>query len=411
MRRHSSESYLLSALLSLKDVHAAERLGITPEMFAGYGAEYRFLLSYAKTYGECPSPDTVAQRFPGFVFAPNEDVRFSADDVRADHNRRELAKVVRFTADSLRHGDLDSAMVSWGDFSPSIGTKALRQTLTDPAFLDNYGEHVETIEVPWHSLQGLTGGIGPGQYWTFAARLGVGKSWTALEMARHAAMLGYKVLIWSLEMPEKQCNTRMHALMSPHLGFDYGFHAIKNALISRREYQELLLAIEDNLNGNIFVLDSSHGTITPSVIAAHAEAADLHIVDHIGLMRDSSGARAISDWRVAATVSNELKEIAVSKKTRVLSLSQINREGDTSNWRPPRSKNLSQTDAIGQDSDVVVTAKAFSRSTMTYLLDKNRDGPGDRLFWTNFDVERGRFGEITRDQAVLIKDNEEDVDD
>ena len=411
MRRHSSESYLISALLSLKDVHAAGRLGITPEMFAGYQAEYRFLLSYQQTYGECPSPDALAQRFPSFVFAPNEDVRFSADDVRDEYNRRELAKAVRITADSLRHGDLDTALLAWHGFSPTHGVKALTTTLTDSSFLDTYGQHVETIELPWATLQNLTGGIGPGQFWTFAARLGVGKSWTALEIARHAAMLGYRVIIWSLEMPERQCNTRIHAMMAPHLGFSVGFNELKRGLYPKKDYKALLEAIDDNLNGNIFVMDSSRGMITPATISAHADSADLHIVDHIGLMRSTSGTRGISDWRVIAEISNELKEIAVSKGTRTLALSQINREGDTSNWRPSRSKNLSQTDAIGQDSDVVVTMKKFSQTTMTYLLDKNRDGPADRLWWTHFDPETGRYGEITRDAAEHIKDQEDDLDD
>lgn len=410
MRRHSSEAYLLSALISMKDVHGAARLGITPEMFAGYQAEYRFMLSYAQTYGEAPSPEVMVQRFPGFTFAPNEDVRFSADDVREEFNRRELAKAVRNTVEALRHGDLESALLNWNTYSPAHGVKALRETLTDESFLETYGDHVDSIELPWPTLQALTNGIGPGQFWTAAARLGVGKSWTGLEVARHAAMLGYKVIIWSLEMPERQCNTRIHSMMAPHLGFGVGFNELKSGLYSKREYKELLAAIKDNLNGNIFVLDSSSGTISPATIAAHADAADLHIVDHIGLMRDSSGSRAISDWRVMATVSNELKEIAVAKKTRIFALSQINREGDTSNWRPPRTKNLAQSDAIGQDSDVVLTMKKFSRSTMTYLLDKNRDGPGDRLFWTHFDPEAGRYGEITRDQAEHIKDGEEDFD-
>jgi replicative DNA helicase len=148
----------------------------------------------------------------------------------------------------------------------------------------------------------------------------------------------------------------------------------------------------------------------PATVAAYAEEADLHIVDHIGLFRASSGSRAIADWRVQAEISNEFKEIAVSKKTRVLALAQINREGDTSNWKPPRTKNLAQSDAIGQDSDVVVTMKKYSDTVMTYLLDKNRDGPSDRLFWSRFDVENGDYREITRDQADKNKDSE-DVDD
>lgn len=410
MRRHSSEAYLISALVSLRDAHAAQRLGITPEMFAGYQPEYRFLLSYQQTYGECPSPEALTQRFPAFVYAPNEDVRFSADDVRDEFNRRELAKAVRSTVEQLRFGDLDAALLEWNSFSPTTGAKSLVDSLADDAFLEHHGEFLDSIEVPWQTLQGLTRGIGPGQYWTFAARLGQGKSWTGLEIARAAILAGRKVIVWSMEMPRHQIHTRMHAMLAPHLGYGVTFNELKGGTYSKREYRDLLTSIRDNVMGNLFVLDSSDLMITPAAIAGHADAAELHIVDHIGLMRSSSGSRAIDDWRIAATISNEFKELALAKRTRVVALSQINREGDTGGWRPPRSKTLSQSDSVGQDSDVVVTAKRFSNSTMCYLLDKNRDGPSDRLYWTNFDVDNARFGEITREMAEHIKDNE-DYDD
>lgn len=410
MRRHSSEAYLISALVSLRDAHAAQRLGITPEMFAGYQAEYRFLMSYQQTYGECPSPEVLVQRFPSFSYTPNEDVRFSADDVRDEYNRRELAKAVRSTVEQLRFGDLDAALLEWNSFAPVTGTKSLVDSLADDGFLEHHGEFVDSVPVPWDTLQACTGGIGPGQFWTFAARMGMGKSWTALVIARDAILAGRRVVFWSMEMPRKQVHQRMHALLAPCLNFGVTFNELKGGTYSKREYRDLLASIRDNVMGNLFVLDSSDLTITPAAIAGHADAADLHIVDHLGLMRGSAGGRAVDDWRNMAVISNELKEIALAKKTRVVALSQINREGDTGTWRPPRAKFLSQSDAIGQDSDVVVTMRRFSNSTMVYLLDKNRDGPSDRLFWSHFNVDTANFAEITRETAEHIKDNE-DYDD
>jgi replicative DNA helicase len=410
MRRNSSEAYLISALIAAKDPLAAERLGITPEMFAGYAAEYRFLLAYSQTYRECPSPEVMVQRFPSFVYVPNEDVRFSADDVREEYNRRELAKIVRSTAEQLRQGDLDTALLEWGSYAPARSITTLRDNLADETFLTQLMISQDTIAPPWPSLERMTGGFGPGQFWTLAARLGIGKSWCGANFAVQAALAGRRVIIWSREMPEAQYITRIHSLLAPHLGVEAPFSELKARTYPRSAYKDLLGLIRDNVPGSIFILDSSHGVATPATVAAYAEEADLHIVDHIGLFRASSGSRAIADWRVQAEISNEFKEIAVSKKTRVLALAQINREGDTGGWKPPRTKNLSQSDAIGQDSDVVVTMKKYSDTVMTYLTDKNRDGPSDRVFWSRFDVENGDHREITRDQADKIKDSE-DVDD
>lgn len=410
MRRHSSEAYLLSALITTGDVLGAERRGIVPTMFAGYQAEYRWLLSYQHTYGEAPSAETMLQRFPAFRFTENTDVRFSADEVREEHNRRELAKAVRGTAEYLRQGDLESALIEWGGFSLDQSGAELTDGLADASFLEFYDTQEEVLSMPWPSLTNLTsGGIRPGEYWVFAARLGVGKSWTNCVVAANAIQHGKDAVIYSLEMPKHDVHQRMHALLAPSLGFDVTFEELRSHAFPRRKYKLLLEAIKSEVPGNFFVVDSSSGPISPATVAAHANKAELHMIDYIGLMRDVAGTRAVADWRVAAAVSNELKEISTAKSTRVLALSQLNRDGDNvRDWRPASSRFLSQADAIGQDADGVVTMKKYSATVMTYLLDKSRSGPSDRYFWTRFDPNTAAFEEISRARADAIKDQEMD---
>jgi len=412
MPRYSSEAYLLSALLTSRDAHGAEKRGITPEMFAGYGTEYRWFLSYVKTYSEVPSIETFKQRFPGFPLTPNEDVRFSADEVREDFNRRQLAKSIRGAAEHLRQGDLDSALLEWGGFSPNRAGVELLDTLGDDAFLEFYDSPRLLIPTPWETLTTLTGGgIRVGDYWVIAARLGQGKSWTMAVMACLAIMSGFRVIIYSLEMTKEDVHQRMHALLAVLLGYEVSYSELRDRTFSRREYKALLADIRDNVPGKFFVVDSTSGPISPATVAAHSEAADLHFVDYIGLMRNTDGTRSVDDWRNAASISNQLKEVAQAKSTRVVALSQINREGDTGGWKPPKSKHLSQADAIGQDADVIITAKKYSESAMTYLLDKNRGGIGNRLFWTNFSLDgAANFDEISRDRADAIREREQTDD-
>jgi replicative DNA helicase len=142
------------------------------------------------------------------------------------------------------------------------------------------------------------------------------------------------------------------------------------------------------------------------VVRARAADYDLNVVDYIGLMKPDGNGRAVDDWRVMAAISNELKEIALGANTRMLVASQINREGDNS-LAPPKLKNLSQSDALGQDGDVVLTLMKYRRQAGAthFSIEKQRDGEADVQFWSRFDVDTGNYDEITRDEADELTDN------
>lgn len=140
------------------------------------------------------------------------------------------------------------------------------------------------------------------------------------------------------------------------------------------------------------------GRVSPGVVANRAQDYDLNIVDYVGLMYTDDGRPAIKDWREMAEISNQLKEIALSKSARIIGASQINREGDTHGRRPPRLKTLAQSDHLGNDGDVVLTMKRYGLATVL-SAEKNRHGEAERLFYTNFLPNDGDFREIDADTA------------
>ena len=135
------------------------------------------------------------------------------------------------------------------------------------------------------------------------------------------------------------------------------------------------------------------------MVAARACEYDLIIVDYVGLMAQDGGGRAIDDWRVMASISNALKITALSQKTALLCAAQINREGENGS-SPPKVKNLAQSDALGQDGDVVLTMRSKPHDVATHFsLEKNRHGASGIQFWTTFSPNTGVFTEISRDHA------------
>jgi replicative DNA helicase len=112
-----------------------------------------------------------------------------------------------------------------------------------------------------------------------------------------------------------------------------------------------------------------------------------------------------------AAISNVLKEIATTNSLPIISAAQINREGDTGGSKPPKVKNLSQSDALGQDADVVVTMKRLSKTVMIYSLEKNRHGESDVLWYSRYLPNDGRFEEIKFERARDMVEADEDKKD
>jgi hypothetical protein len=210
-------------------------------------------------------------------------------------------------------------------------------------------------------------------------------------------------------MSERQVQTRLHTILAKKMGVDIRHSELHHRTVDLLSYKKLLHRIEDEVPGQLFVVDPSHGQISPALVQSQCTNADLVIVDHIGLMSGMMGKKAIDDWRNMATISNMLKEVALAHDVPILCAAQINREGDTPNWRPPRANHLAQSDALGQDADVVITHKRYSKTSTVYSVEKNRHGDSQVLYFTRFDANRGDFKEIPKDEADDIRDLEDNL--
>ena len=416
--RASSEAMLINSLINTGNALEAENYGITSEMFAGYRAEYVWVTTYPSIYGKPPSREAIKSKFNDFPLSDANDTAFYCDEVRYSFTRRELGKAVRSAAVSLQAGDLEEAILAVNSFSPPGRNVPLVNALHDESFLDNYHEEIDCIQMPWDTLQNITGGIRQGDLWYLAARLSQGKSWSLGYIVKQALIDGRRVLFYSLEMSEVQVKIRMHTLLGAALGFDVDHIAMRDKVYDVVGYRKLISKIKEEVPGELFLRTEK---CSPSLVAAEGKEVDLVVIDYVGLMQTPMGSRAVDDWRTMAAISNMLKEVAQSGDIRILAAAQINREGDSGTkygygakrgdtWRPPKVKNLAQSDALGQDADVVLTHRRYSKHTMVYGIEKNRHGVSDRYYWSHFDPNRGNLEEITRARADAIAESDDDYD-
>lgn len=407
MARPTPESLLISAMINSYDAAGPKGYGVHPEHFFGYRAEYDWVLSFAERHGRTPTSTETATVFGDFPFSEDqEDIKWPASEVVRQYSSRRLGKAILAASRDIQSGEIEEAFKHFENVTLHTVAEKPKSLLSDDSFLDHYdAEPQKRIALPWATVQNATDGIAPGELWYLAARPGQGKSWSMLTMAAHAVMAGEKVVMYSLEMSKPQVQLRMHTLLARMLGEPITLWGLKTRNHTTEEYRQLLKKIDSDVPGSFDLRTPADGITTPSVVAAHAEEYDLNIVDYIGLMKADGGGRAIDDWRVIASMSNDLKQIALAKNTRLLVASQINRDGDSSGGRrPPQLKHMAQSDALGQDGDGVITMVQYGKGVTMYSLEKYRDGESGKTWFTRFDPNTGNFDEVDSETAADIRD-------
>ena len=408
MARSTPETLMISGMLNQQDAQAHLQFGIVSDHLIGYRTEFDWLTSFHERWGRCPTKDEFQTQFRDFPLSDEQDdIRWVAADVKREYAARVLSRKLIKSSTALKAGEIEEAYSHLKDLTDfSIAEKA-SNLLMDPAFLDDYDKPEDRIAVPWQTPQRHTDGIGRGELWYIAARPSQGKTQTLLEIAVDAAMRGHRSIIYSLEMTKRQMQYRVHVGIAHKLGIHVSHHQMRTRSFDMLEYKRLLERISIEVAGEIHIHTPADGPTTPGLIGSRAEDYDLSLVDYIGLMRDDTGTPAVSDWRNIASISNQLKSAALSHDARIIAASQINREGINSRGRPPKLENLTGSDALGQDADVLLTLARYASNVSMFSIEKNRHGPSSIYFWTKFDADRGDYTEITAEQARNMRDDDD----
>ena len=400
------EALLISALLETGQFTPADHHVVDADIDA-WKKLWDFCIEYQERAGSAPPPVLVKARFAEFDSIPGINPAWAATKVREAAAARDLRTRSKAMLSALGEDDLAGAFGAMENLQRPRGHRKDPANIFDHHMLEDVFE-VSKIEVPYRTLALATkGGFGPGELIYLAARLGQGKSWELSGYAAKAAQCAAKVGYASLEMPAatvtrrilmRLVNARKDPMLSAMLD--------STDLGARKEAMD---TIAGRTPGSIEVLDPSHGRInTTAAIREMAQEYDLVAVDHAGLLMTDDGRRAIDDWRAMAVISNILREITLSTGTPIIAAAQVNREGErTGGHHPPKVSQLSQSDALGQDADIVITMNRLSERVMVHSAAKVREGPNLK-WYTRFDPAKNLFHEITKDEAMDIALVDED---
>lgn len=237
----------------------------------------------------------------------------------------------------------------------------------------------------------LVGGMQKGELVYLGARPGAGKTAMSLEMARHAAKAGQRVLIVSREMLDVALARRMIAQEGklPASQLKTGDVDIAEVSHVAARLSELPIWITDSARSlaNIAeALDAVPGGI------------DLLIVDYLQLVQ---APKAIRERRLQVeSVSQGLKALALSRQIPILCLSSLSRPDKGTNPEPTLAS-LRESGELEHDADIVIFLHRPSPESNEVLLivAKNRDGETGRVRlvfrpeWLSFAAMELRYSE------------------
>jgi replicative DNA helicase len=167
------------------------------------------------------------------------------------------------------------------------------------------------------------GGLQRSEITIVSGESGIGKSLFCDQTAIHAAELGYKVAIYSWEMPAKQILRRLINLKS-----SITVHSMKSGRISKQDFDNVFIPTAVNIAKlPITILDDacmSMQQLRCDIMARRrAGILDLAIIDYIGLIVDNIPDR--NEKELSQTT--ELKRMTRSEEISILAIHTMPKEG------------------------------------------------------------------------------------
>ena len=223
--------------------------------------------------------------------------------------------------------------------------------------LERQGGVIKGIETGFRDVDRILGGFQKTDLIILAARPGVGKTAFALNIAEHAASIGHKVMVFSLEMSNLQLGQRLLSMTS-----SVPLENIRRGEISPEDWDSLSAA-QDSFYGADMVIDES-SSITPIEMKNKCRrykqekgGLDLVIIDYLQLM-SMGGYRIEQREKEIGAITRSIKIMAKELGCAVILLSQLSRGPEQRGGdHMPKLSDLRDSGAIEQDADVVIFLK------------------------------------------------------
>jgi replicative DNA helicase len=224
-------------------------------------------------------------------------------------------------------------------------------------------------------LDKLTGGWQPGDLIIIGARPSMGKSTFGLNLGRAAAQVAHGAAFFSLEMPNRQCATRVITDIAFDHGKSVAYQDILHGSYDDTSYPVIERAVGDMRRLPLMLNDGPQSIVKLSAAARRLRDSmerdggvlSLVVVDYLQLIKAADRYRGDRNNEVSE-ISAGLKELAKTLNVAVIALSQLSRSLESRQDKRPMLSDLRDSGSLEQDADVVM----FLYREVYYL---ERQGP------------------------------------
>ncbi|MBA3953788.1 replicative DNA helicase [Candidatus Dependentiae bacterium] len=227
----------------------------------------------------------------------------------------------------------------------------IKQTFQHLSDIKGHAKGITGIPTGYKKLDEATSGFQNSDFIVLAARPSMGKTALALSLARYAAVSGFTVGFFSLEMSAEQLTLR---LVSAESGVSHG--KIRNGNVSSEEWETLTQVAGELSQLKLFIDDTATQTIAD--IRAKARKLKMEhnlqflVIDYLQLLH---GTRKYENrHQEVSEISRSLKALAKELNIPVVALSQLSRAVDSRTDKRPMLSDLRESGAIEQDADVIM---------------------------------------------------------
>lgn len=259
-------------------------------------------------------------------------------------------------------------------------------------------------------LNEITGGWQSGDFVVICARPSHGKTSRLIQYLIHAAMEGFKVAFFSIEMNKQKIHTKMINHIS-----EVNADIIKYQTWDDNQFQSILNSKNRIKTLPIYINEKS--AISPNYIRAVVRerkrkyGLDIIAIDYLQLMMPNETFKGQSEENKIGSISLALKNLAKDMNITIIALSQLSRECESRQNKRPIPSDLRYSGQIEQDADLILSqyipSKYYRRdadpdyksevmSDMDYCRISETGILKNRMGETNLGIKEYFYGELSR---------------
>lgn len=366
-----AEKYILSCMLDDPETHMRRAMGegLTEGMFFHFGKLFEAMRSHYRVHKSLELGPFIQQlHLDGILERVGGASEISGIYSYACGNYSQWTAYTRQLRETyaMRLAITESSKIATTEDSQEAiaaaetALSALRAAIAGPSrakdgkaavseFLAKTQEAMEAGPIPGKStgimeIDGISGGMKPGEFWVIGGKPSRGKSVLMLQIAAEFIERKDSVVVFSLEMMRHEIIGRMVSTIGR---IDYGKITQPRKLDRQHDLQRIK-STTSTLAGAKFWIDDSANQSAESILSEAIRLRDSHgelsliVVDYLQLVRGNRNRGETREEEVAR-VSGGLKQLAKELACPVISATQLNEAGQSRESR-----------AIEQDADAAL---------------------------------------------------------